>query len=42
MLTKCFKLNLSVFNLLYEKSINEKKRNINLMKRYLFTLIKFN
>ena len=42
MLTKCFKLNLFVFNLFYEKSIDEKKRNINLMKKYLSMLIKSN
>ena len=33
MLTKFYKLNLSVFNLFYEKNINEKKRNIKSIKR---------
>ena len=33
MLTKFYKLNLFVFNLFYEKSINEKKRNIKLIKK---------
>ena len=38
MLTEFYKLNLSVFNLFYEKSINEKKKKIKLMKRvFIYT-----
>ena len=38
MLTEFYKLNLSVFDLFYEKSINEKKRNIKLIKKiFIYT-----
>ena len=33
MLIEFYKLNLSIFNLLYKKNINKKKRNIKLIKK---------